>query len=43
MYGGDKAYAAKLAQAVNRLVKERWLTESDARRITAGSPAVRAK
>ena len=34
-YGDRKAYPSKLSQAIDRLVKERWLTEADARRIRA--------
>jgi hypothetical protein len=33
VYGTSKNYAAKASEAVDRLVKERWLTESDAKRI----------
>jgi hypothetical protein len=32
LYGNYKNYASKVEQTVNRLVKERWLTEADARR-----------
>jgi hypothetical protein len=35
LYGTYKGYAAKVADAVDRLVKERWLTTGDARRVTA--------
>jgi hypothetical protein len=35
LYGSHKNYAAKVAESVDRLVKERWLTESDGRRIKA--------
>jgi hypothetical protein len=33
MYPNAKAYASRVAQVANRLVKEGWLTESDGRRI----------
>ena len=33
MYPNAKAYTDKVAQSADRLVKERWLTESDAKRI----------
>jgi hypothetical protein len=33
MYPTAKAYTDKVAQAADRLVKERWLTESDAKKI----------
>ncbi len=36
LYSTDKVYADKVAQSVDRLVKERWLTEADGRRIKAG-------
>jgi hypothetical protein len=39
LYGSDKKYAAKVAQSVDRLVKEHWLTEGDARRVKAESSA----
>ena len=42
MYGSAKNYAAKVNQSVDRLVKERYLTESDGKKIKAeliGSPA----
>ena len=35
LYGSSRNYAAKVAQSVDRLVKERWLTESDGRQIKA--------
>jgi hypothetical protein len=35
LYGSYKSYATKVAEAVDRLVKERWLTEGDARRVSA--------
>jgi hypothetical protein len=34
-YGSYKGYVSKLTEAVNRAVKERWLTESDGRKILA--------
>jgi hypothetical protein len=33
VYGSYKNYASKVSQSVDRMVKERWLTEADARRI----------
>jgi hypothetical protein len=36
LHGSDKDYAAKVAQSVDRLVKERWLTEADGRKIKQG-------
>jgi hypothetical protein len=35
LYGTPQNYAAKVAQSVERLVRERWLTESDGRKIKA--------
>ena len=35
LYGNYKNYAAKVNQEVDRMVKERWLTEGDARRMKA--------
>jgi hypothetical protein len=35
LYGSPKNYASKVAQSVDRLVRERWLTESDGKRIKA--------
>jgi hypothetical protein len=35
LYGNQKNYAAKFSQAVDRAVKERWLTESDAKKMKA--------
>ena len=35
LHGTPQNYAAKVAQSVDRLVQERWLTESDGRKITA--------
>jgi hypothetical protein len=35
LYGNHKNYEAKVAQAVDRMVKERWITESDGRKIKA--------
>ena len=34
-YGGFAKFAARFDEAVDRLVRERWLTESDGRRIKA--------
>jgi hypothetical protein len=36
LYTSDKDYADKVTQSVDRLVKERWLTEADGKRIKAG-------
>lgn len=36
LYSTDKVYADKVAQSVDRLVKEHWLTEADGRRIKEG-------
>ncbi len=33
LYGNHKNYAEKVAQSVDRMVKERWITESDAQKI----------
>ena len=35
LYGSPGAYAARLSESVDRLVQERWLTESDGRKIAA--------
>jgi Alpha/beta hydrolase domain len=35
LYGSSKSYASTLALSVDKLVKERWLTEADGRKITA--------
>ena len=35
MYGSPENYAAKVSASVDRLVGERWLTESDGRKIKA--------
>jgi hypothetical protein len=35
LYGSPKDYASKRAASVDRLVKERWLTESDGKKIKA--------
>ncbi|MBM3819453.1 MAG: hypothetical protein FJW14_10640 [Acidimicrobiia bacterium] len=35
LYGSSRDYAALVAASVDRLVRERWLTERDGRRITA--------
>ncbi|HYR86843.1 MAG TPA: alpha/beta hydrolase domain-containing protein [Terriglobia bacterium] len=46
LYGNYKNYSTKVEQTVDRLVKERWLTEADARRakaeLLATAPAVRS-
>jgi hypothetical protein len=36
LYSSDKVYADKVAQSADRLVKERWLTEADGKRIKSG-------
>jgi hypothetical protein len=36
LYGSARNYAAKVAASVDQLVKARWLTEADGRRIKAG-------
>ena len=41
LYGTPQNYAAKVAQSVDRLVRERWLTESDGRKIKTESTSVR--
>jgi hypothetical protein len=38
MYPTAKAYTDKVAQSADRLVKERWLTEADAKRIKREAP-----
>ena len=40
MYPDDKTYASKVSASVDRLVKERWLTETDGRKIKAELKAV---
>ena len=40
LHGTPENYAAKVAQSVDRLVQERWLTESDGRKIKAESASV---
>jgi hypothetical protein len=37
LYGSEKSYAARVAQSADRLLKDHWLTESDARRIKAAA------
>jgi hypothetical protein len=39
LYGNEKSYSAKVAQSADRLVKEHWLVEGDARRVKAESAA----
>jgi hypothetical protein len=46
VYGDARQYSARVAAAVDRLVKERWLTEGDARRVKSelvGKAGVRAQ
>jgi hypothetical protein len=33
LHGNEKEYASKMSQSVDKLVKERWLTEADGRKI----------
>jgi hypothetical protein len=40
LHGTPQNYATKVAQSVDRLVKERWLTESDGRKIKAEAASV---
>jgi hypothetical protein len=40
VYGTPENYRAKVAQSVDRMVREHWLTESDGRRIKAESGSV---
>jgi hypothetical protein len=40
LYGTPQNYAAKVAESVDRLVRERWLTESDGRKTKAESVSV---
>jgi hypothetical protein len=37
VYGTPQGYAAKVAESVDRLVRDRWLTESDGRKVTNAS------
>ena len=39
LYGNRKAYSAKFSEAVDHLLKERWLTEGDAKRLKQGLTA----
>jgi len=39
LYGSRKAYSTKFTEAVDRLLKQRWLTEGDARRLKQGLTA----
>ncbi len=39
LYTTEKSYAARVAQSIERLTKERWLTDADARRIRTELPA----
>ena len=41
LYSTPQNYAAKVAQSVDRMVRERWLTESDGRKIKAEAASVR--
>ncbi|OFW01682.1 MAG: hypothetical protein A3I61_03470 [Acidobacteria bacterium RIFCSPLOWO2_02_FULL_68_18] len=40
LYGTPQKYAARVADSVDRLVRERWLTESDGRKIKAEAATV---
>jgi hypothetical protein len=40
LYGTEKSYSARVSQSADRLLKDRWLTEGDARRIKAAAPGV---
>jgi len=40
LYGTPQGYRTKLAQSVDRMVRERWLTEADGRRIKAEAASV---
>ncbi len=40
LHGTPKNYVSKVSQSVGRLVQERWLTESDGRKITAEAASV---
>jgi hypothetical protein len=42
LYPDAKAYASKVKQAVDRLVREGWLTESDGRKIESELSALPA-
>jgi hypothetical protein len=42
MYGSPEAYSAKLAASIDGLVRDRWLTESDGRKIKAKGAALAA-
>jgi hypothetical protein len=33
LYGSRKNYSSRFSETVDRLVKERWLTDGDARRL----------
>ena len=39
LYGSHQAYAAKVGQAVDRLVQQRWLTRADGEKIKRDSVA----
>ena len=43
LYSDDKAYASKIAQASDRLAKEGWLTESDARKVKSALKVMPAR
>jgi hypothetical protein len=42
LYGSPEAYAIKIAASVDQLVRDRWLTASDGRRVTTGARVVPA-
>jgi hypothetical protein len=37
LYGSRKNYEAKVAASVDQMVKDRWITKSDAQKIKAGA------
>lgn len=39
LYGNQKKYEAKVAQSVEAMLKERWITKTDAKKIKAGAAA----
>jgi hypothetical protein len=43
LYPSAKDYAAKVSQVADRLVKEKWLTEGDARKIKQQAEARSSK
>ena len=43
LYPDSNAYRSKITQAIDRLVSEGWLTDSDGRKIRSGLNAIPAK